>query len=64
MPRQPGPDLAGVPQHVVQRGTDRRLTAALGARERFWSGLQADFDLEEAHRTFGKSINQIERIAA
>jgi putative transposase len=24
MPRQPGPDLAGVPQHVEQRGNDRQ----------------------------------------
>jgi len=24
MPRQPRPDLAGVPQHVVQRGNDRQ----------------------------------------
>ena len=25
MPRQPRPDLAGVPQHVVQRGNDRQV---------------------------------------
>jgi plasmid maintenance system antidote protein VapI len=25
-----------------------RLSAALGTSERFWLGLQADFDLEEA----------------
>lgn len=24
MPRQPRPDLAGIPQHVVQRGNDRQ----------------------------------------
>jgi plasmid maintenance system antidote protein VapI len=41
-----------------------RLSAALGTSERFWLGLQADFDLEEAHRVLGKTIEQIERIAA
>ena len=24
MPRQPRPDLAGIPQHIVQRGNDRQ----------------------------------------
>lgn len=24
MPRQPRPDVAGVPQHIVQRGNDRQ----------------------------------------
>lgn len=41
-----------------------RLAAALGASERFWFGLQADFDLEEAHRVLGNTLEQIERIAA
>lgn len=41
-----------------------RLAAALGTSERFWMGLQTDYDLEEAHRALGKTINHIERIAA
>ena len=41
-----------------------RLAAALGTSERFWLGLQADYDLEEAHRMLGKAVDQIERIAA
>ena len=27
-----------------------RLSAVLGVRERFWLGLQMDFEIEEAHR--------------
>ncbi|GAA0708342.1 HigA family addiction module antitoxin [Dokdonella soli] len=41
-----------------------RLAAALGTSERFWLGLQADYDLEEAHRALGKAVERIERIAA
>jgi antitoxin HigA-1 len=65
---------AGVPPRRIneivlgKRGvtahTAVRLAAALGTSERFWLGLQADFDLEEAHRVLGKMVEQIERIAA
>jgi addiction module HigA family antidote len=48
----------------VTADTAVRLSAALGTSERFWLGLQADFDLEEAHRVLGKAVEQIERIAA
>jgi antitoxin HigA-1 len=48
----------------VTADTAVRLAAALGTSERFWLGLQADFDLEEAHRVLGKMVEQIERIAA
>jgi addiction module HigA family antidote len=48
----------------VTADTAVRLAVALGTSERFWLGLQADFDLEEAHRTLGKAVEQIERIAA
>lgn len=41
-----------------------RLAAALGTSERFWLGLQADFDLEEAHRVLGNAVQNIERLAA
>jgi plasmid maintenance system antidote protein VapI len=36
----------------------------LGTSERFWLGLQADYDLEEAHRALGTKVAQLERIAA
>lgn len=65
---------AGVPPRRIneivlgKRGitadTAIRLAAALGTSERFWLGLQADYDLEQAHRALGKSVVHIERIAA
>ncbi|MDE2055187.1 MAG: HigA family addiction module antidote protein [Xanthomonadaceae bacterium] len=48
----------------VSADTAMRLAAALGTSGRFWLGLQADYDLEEAHRTPGKKVARIERIAA
>lgn len=65
---------AGVPRRRInevvlgKRGitgdTAVRLAAALGTSERFWMGLQADYDLEAAHRTLGAVVSRIERIAA
>jgi addiction module HigA family antidote len=48
----------------VSADTAVRLAAALGTSERFWLGLQADYDLEEAHRALGDAIGRIARIAA
>jgi antitoxin HigA-1 len=48
----------------ISADTAVRLAAALGTSERFWLGLQADYDLEEARRVLGKAIERIERIAA
>lgn len=48
----------------VTADTAVRLAAALGTSERFWLGLQADYDLEEARRSLGKAVDRIERIAA
>ena len=48
----------------VTADTAIRLAHVLGTSERFWLGLQADYDLEEAHRALGDSIDRIERIAA
>lgn len=65
---------AGVPPRRVneivlgKRGisadTAVRLAAALGTSERFWLGLQADYDLEEARRVLGDAVARITRIAA
>ena len=43
----------------VTADTAVRLAAALGTSERFWLGLQAEYDLEEAHLLLGKSVEQI-----
>jgi antitoxin HigA-1 len=48
----------------VSADTAVRLAAALGTIKRFWLGLQADFDLEEAHRALGATVASITRIAA
>ena len=48
----------------ITADTAVRLAAALGTIERFWLGLQADYDLEEAHRALGAAVNSIERLAA
>ena len=41
-----------------------RLARVLGTSERFWLGLQADFDLEATHRSLGKALERITRLAA
>lgn len=48
----------------VTADTAVRLAAALGTSERFWLGLQADYDLEEARRALGQMVGRIERVAA
>ena len=48
----------------VTADTAVRLAAALGTSERFWLALQADYDLEQAHRALGDLPRKIERLAA
>lgn len=48
----------------VSADTAVRLAAALGTSERFWLGLQADYDLEEARRALGSLPGRIKRLAA
>jgi len=64
---------AGVPPRRIneivlgKRGitadTALRLAAALGTSERFWLGLQAEYDLEEARRSLGRTLSQVRRVA-
>ena len=64
----------GVPQRRInevvlgKRGisadTAIRLARAFGVSERFWLGLQADYDLEEARHALGDAGLEIRRIAA
>ena len=51
-------------KRAVTADTAVRLAAALGASERFWLGLQADYDLELVHRTLGNTVTRIARLAA
>lgn len=48
----------------ISADTAVRLAAVIGTSERFWLGLQADHDLEEARRAIGKGLRKIERLAA
>ena len=48
----------------ITADTAVRLAAALGTSERFWLGLQADYDLEEARRALGDLLGRIKRLAA
>ncbi len=48
----------------ISADTALRLAAAFGTSERFWLGLQADYDLEEARRALGSAVARIARVAA
>jgi len=48
----------------VTADTAVRLARALGTSERFWLGLQADYDLEQAQANLGSALDRIARIAA
>jgi len=51
-------------KRTITADTALRLARALGTSERFWLGLQADYDLEEAERRLGPRLKEIERVAA
>lgn len=46
----------------ISADTAVRLAAVLGTSERFWLGLQADHDLEQAHRALGSAISGFQRL--
>ncbi|CAE6846586.1 HigA family addiction module antitoxin [Xanthomonas arboricola] len=48
----------------ITADTAVRLAAALGTTERFWLSLQADYELEQAHRALGDLPSRIKRLAA
>jgi antitoxin HigA-1 len=48
----------------VSADTAVRLARVFGTSERFWLGLQVDYDLEEARNAIGRDIRSIDRIAA
>lgn len=48
----------------VSADTAVRLARVFGTSERFWLGLQVDYDLEEARSAIGRDITNIYRIAA
>ena len=48
----------------ISADTALRLAAAFGTSERFWLGLQADYDLEEARSALGSAVARIASVAA
>ena len=48
----------------ISADTAIRLARAFGVSERFWLGLQAYYDLEEARHALGDAGLEIRRIAA
>lgn len=48
----------------VSADTAVRLAKTLGTSERFWLGLQADFDLEAAHLALGDELDKLDKLAA
>lgn len=48
----------------VSADTAVRLAKVFGTSERFWLGLQADYDLEEAHLVLGNKLAKLEKLAA
>ncbi len=51
-------------RRAVTADTALRLARALGTSERFWLGLQDDYDLEEARLALDDELNTIARAAA
>ena len=45
-------------KRAVTADTALRLARYFGTSERFWLGLQADYDLEEARRALGARLNK------
>ena len=45
-------------KRAVTADTALRLALYFGTSERFWLGLQADYDLEEARRALGARLNK------
>lgn len=48
----------------VSADTAVRLAKVFGTSERFWLGLQADYDLEQAHLALHGKLANVEKLAA
>lgn len=47
----------------ITADTALRLARYFGSSEKFWLGLQDDYDLEEAHKKLGKTLSRISAVA-
>ena len=50
-------------KRAITADTALRLARYFGISEKFWLGLQDDYDLEEASKKLGKTLNQISAVA-
>ena len=50
-------------KRAITADTAFRLARYFGSSEKFWLGLQDDYDLEEASKKLGKTLNQISGVA-
>ena len=50
-------------KRVITADTALRLARYFGSSEKFWLGLQDDYELEEASKKLGKTLNQISAVA-
>ena len=50
-------------KRAITADTALRLARYIGSSEKFWLGLQDDYDLEEASKKLGKTLNQISAVA-
>ena len=51
-------------KRAITADTALRLARVLGTSDRFWLGLQADYDQEDARRTLGDAIERMTPLAA
>ena len=50
-------------KRAITADTALRLARYFGSNEKFWLGLQDDYDLEEASKKLGKTLNRILAVA-
>ena len=50
-------------KRAITADTALRLARYFGNSEKFWLGLQGDYDLEEANEKMSKTLNQISAVA-
>ena len=50
-------------KRAITADTALRLARYFGSSEKFWLGLQDDYDLEEASKKLGKALDRISAVA-
>ena len=49
-------------KRAITADTALRLARYVGSSEKFWMGLQGDYDLEEANKKLGKTLSRISAV--